>query len=72
MERQVLEHIVKTVKKGGLMDDKSDWLSIKNILQLYGPLNYKEYDEVMKHITKEQIKNDKNGTLGRFLVGDQL
>lgn len=72
MEKQVLEHIVKTIKKGGLTNDESDWLRIKNILQLYGPLNYREYDEVMNHITKEQTKNDKNGTLGRFLVGDQL
>jgi len=56
MEKQVLEHIIKTVKKGGLTKDDSDWHRLKNILQLYGPLNYKEYDEVMKCITKEELR----------------
>ena len=65
MERQILEHIVKTVKKGGYKE-------IGDILQLYGPLNYKEYDEVIKFIDKKQIKKDKNGTLGRFLVGNHI
>ena len=35
MERKILEHIVKTVKKGGYKE-------IGDILQLYGPLNYCE------------------------------
>jgi|TARA_R110002020_G_scaffold66432_2_gene174593 imidazole glycerol phosphate synthase subunit HisF len=63
MEKKVLKHIVKTLKK-------ENFKEMGDILELYGPLNYKEYDEVIKFIDKEQIKNDKNGTLGRLLVGD--
>jgi len=47
MEKKVMNHIVKTVerKKAG---KQFTFNSIRNILKLYGPMNYKEYDEVMK------------------------
>tara|TARA_Y100000593_G_C4252960_1_gene308130 strand:+ start:162 stop:308 length:147 start_codon:yes stop_codon:yes gene_type:complete len=48
MERKILEHITKTI---GYVDPKK-W---ESILELYGPLSYKEYDEII-----EFIKNKKN------------
>ncbi len=48
MERKILEHITKTI---GDVDPKK-W---ESILELYGPLSYKEYDQII-----EFIKNKKN------------
>ena len=52
MERKILEHIVKTL-------NKVKHKNIGDILELYGPLNYKEYDEVIKFIDKRIIKKVK-------------
>tara|TARA_B100000287_G_C20292739_1_gene646584 strand:+ start:201 stop:365 length:165 start_codon:yes stop_codon:yes gene_type:complete len=49
MEKQVLEHIAKTLKK-------TNYKEMGDILELYGPLNYKEYDQVIKFIDKKVIK----------------
>ena len=48
MERKILEHITKTI---GDIEPKK-W---ESILELYGPLSYKEYDQII-----EFIKNKKN------------
>ena len=50
MERKILEHIIKTI---GDIEPKK-W---ESILELYGPLSYKEYDEIVEFIKyKRELK----------------
>ena len=50
MERKILEHITKTI---GDIEPKK-W---ESILELYGPLSYKEYDEIVEFIKyKRELK----------------
>jgi|TARA_R100000908_G_C3678009_1_gene97959 hypothetical protein len=55
MEEKILKHISKNIKKVNY----NNW---GDILELYGPLTYKEYDEVIKYIDKTTIgkKNEDN------------
>ena len=46
MEKKILEHIEKTIRHRTPKEE------INEVLKLYGPMNYREYDKIINYIKK--------------------